>query len=167
MAKARLTIWLRVAVIAPSVALYVAACLLPAAAFSVAGNDSTAYGLGLLLGWIGGPLACLPWSSNFLWLAAVVLVAAGRPGWAWGWAAVGLLFASRVLLPYPGAVLLEAKDWWLGSYAALVAGCGAACVRSWVASSPPAAPDAGPGAAADGGGGKVPQALTALSPRRG
>lgn len=122
-AKARTPGWLRVAVIAPALGLYVVACLRPAAAFSVASNDSESTGLGLLLlGWMDGPQACLPWSSNFLWLAAVVLVAVGLPGWAWGCAAVGLLFASRVLLPYPGAVLLEAKYWWLGSYAALAAG---------------------------------------------
>jgi len=147
-AKARTPGWLRVAVIAPSLALYVVACLLPAAAFSVASNDSESGGLGLLVfGWMDGPQACLPWSSNFLWLAAVVLVAVGRPGWAWVFAAVGLLFASRVLFPYPGAALLEAKYWWLGSYVALAAGCGPASVRAWVVSPPPEAPDAVPGTA--------------------
>lgn len=133
MAKARTPVWLRVTVTGVSFTLYVVACVLPAAAFSVASNDSESSGLGLLLcGWMDGPQACLPWSSNFLWLAGAMLLAFGKPGWGWGCAAAGLLFASRVLLPYTGAVLLEAKYWWLCSYAALAAGCGAACVRSWV-----------------------------------
>ena len=137
MVKARTPGWLRIAVIAPAFGLYAVACLLPAAAFSVASNDSEATGLGVLLwGWMDGPQALLPWSSNFLWLAAVLLVALGRPGWACASAAVGLLFASRVLLPYPGAVLLEAKFWWLGSYAALAAGSGPAWAAVLLSDTP-------------------------------
>lgn len=145
MATARTPGWLRVAVIVPTLALYVVACLLPAAAFNIACNDSEAGGLGLLVfGWIDGPQACLPWSSNFLWLIGLALLAFGRPSWAWAFSAVGLLFACRVLLPYPGAVLLEAKYWWLGSYTVLSIGCMVACVRSWVVRLPSVAPDAEP-----------------------
>jgi len=152
MANARTPGWLRVAVIAPAFGLYVISCLLPAAAFSVANNDSESIGLGLLvLGWMDGPQAALPWSSNLLWLAGVVLLAVGRPGWGLGCAAVGLLFASRVLLPYSGAMLLEAKYWWLGSQAALAVGCGAVCVRSWVVSPAARTPDAEPHGAPDTG----------------
>jgi hypothetical protein len=141
-ANARTPVWLRVAVLAPSLALYVVACFLPAAAFSIACNDSSAGGLGVLVfGWMDGPQACLPWSSNFLWLIGLVLLACGRPSWAWVFAVIGLLFASRVLLPYPGAVLLEAKYWWLSSYVVLTLGCMVACVRSWVVSPPPESPD--------------------------
>jgi hypothetical protein len=121
-------------VIVPSLALYVVACLVPAAAYSVASNDTESSGLGLLvLGWMGGPEALLPWSSNFLWLIGVVLLGIGRPRWASAIAAIGLLFGSRVLLPYPGAILLEAKYWWLSSYAVLAIGSMVACMWSWVA----------------------------------
>jgi hypothetical protein len=134
MIKRRSPRWLRVVAILASLSLYVVACLLPAAAYSVASNDCKSNGLGLLLfGWMDGPQATLPWLSNFVWFAGLVLLACDRPGWAWVCSSMGLLFASRVLLPYPGAVLLAAKYWWLGSQAVLAVGCCSACVRSWTA----------------------------------
>jgi len=137
MAKTRTPIWMRFAVISVSFTLYITACVLPAASFSVACNDSESNGLGLLLwGWMDGPQAILPWLSNFLLMAGTILLASGRPGWACSSTAVGLLFASRVLLPYPGAVLLEAKYWWLCSYVSLAAGCGVASILSRAASGP-------------------------------
>jgi hypothetical protein len=91
--------------------------------------QGTTRGLGLLLyGWTPGLPVVLPWLSNFLWLAALVLLARGRLGWALACSAVGLVLAGLVLLPLPelGGRLLEAKWWWLGSHAALAVGCGLA-----------------------------------------
>ncbi|OWK38051.1 hypothetical protein FRUB_07171 [Fimbriiglobus ruber] len=93
--------------------------------------------MGLLLcGWIDGPQAFLPWSSNFLWLIAAALLVVGQPKLGWVFSMFGLLFASRVLLPYPGAVLLEAKYWWLGSHVAMATGSTTACVWSWLCDPP-------------------------------
>ena len=138
MAKPRTPVWLRVVVPLGALPLYAVACVRPAATFSVASNDATSTGLGLLLwGWADGSQACLPWSSNFLWLAGAALLAAGRAGRAWGCSAVGLVFASQVLLlPYRGAELLEAKYWWVGSHAVLATGCMTACVWTWITSEP-------------------------------
>ncbi len=149
MAKTQTSVWMSAAALAAPFLLYVVACALPAAAFSVFSNDSECDGLGLLVfGWIGGPQAWLPWSSNFLWLVGMVLLAIGRPGWGLVFGTVGLVFAGRVLLPHTGAVLLQAKYWWLGSHAVLVIGCAAACVRSW-GGPRSEIPKAEPGAAPD------------------
>jgi hypothetical protein len=120
---------LRLAVIVISLGLYAVACTQPGAVVGFVHRQGTAYGLLLLLcGWMPGLPVALPWLSNFLWLAGLVLLARGRLGWAWACSAVGVLFASRTLLPIPelGAPLLEAKWWWLGSQAALAVGCGLA-----------------------------------------
>ena len=117
---------LRAAVFASSLLLYVAACALPVSSFSISENGSSNQ-LGftvLLMGWIEGESALLAWSSNFLWMAAMVLLAMGRPRPACVVSAIGLLFASRILLPDWWARLLEAKYWWLASYSVLVVGSG-------------------------------------------
>jgi hypothetical protein len=127
--KGRRRGWLRFVVIVVSLALYAVACTQPGTVVGLGHREGIATGLGLLLyGWAPGLPVVLPWLSNFLWLAGLVLLARGRPGWALGCSAVGLLFASLVLLPLPelGGRLLEAKWWWLGSQAALAVGCGLA-----------------------------------------
>jgi hypothetical protein len=119
---------MRWAVIIVSLGLYVVACTQPGASVSLGHWPSgRASGLALLLfGWAPGLSVALPWLSNFLWLAGLVLLARRRLGWALACSAVGLLFASQILLPLEGpqASLLEAKWWWLGSQATLAAGCG-------------------------------------------
>jgi hypothetical protein len=109
--------------------VYSVACTQPGTVVGLGHREGTATGLGLLLyGWMPGLQVVLPRLSNFLWLAGLVLLARGRLGWALGCSAVGLLFASLVLLPLPelGGRLLEAKWWWLGSHAALAVSCGLA-----------------------------------------
>ncbi len=119
---------LRWAVIVVSFGLYVVACTQPGASVSLGHWPSgTATGLALLVfGWGPGLSVALPWLSNFLWLAGLGLLARRRLGWALACSGVGLLFASQILLPLGGPQerLLEAKWWWLGSQATLVAGGG-------------------------------------------
>jgi hypothetical protein len=115
-------------VIVISLALYGVACTQPGTVVGLGHQEGKTTGLGLLLfGWAQGLPMVLPWLSNILWLAALVFLARGRPGRALGCSAVGLLFASLVLLPIPElGGLLEAKWWWMGSHAALAVGCGLA-----------------------------------------
>jgi hypothetical protein len=129
MSKGRRLRWLRFVVIGISLALYAVACTQPGTVVGFGHREAIARGLGLLLyGWAPGLPEVLPWLSNFLWLAGLVLLARGRLGRALGCSAVGLLLASLVLLPLPelGERLLEAKWWWMGSHAALAVGCGMA-----------------------------------------
>lgn len=129
MLKRHEDIWLRGVVIVISLGLYVEACRRPGVDGSLGGRPGKVTGLGLLIfGWTEGMLVAIPWLSNFCWLAALVLLARGRLGWALACSGFGLILATGVLLPVPPLQgrLLEAQWWWLASQAFLVAASGLA-----------------------------------------
>jgi len=136
MLKQRGNGWLRLAVIIISLGLYAVACTRPAAEVSLFRRPGVMIGFGLLMyGWTGGVQVAIPWLSNFVWLAGLVLLARSRLRGAWACSTVGLLFASRVLFPFEelGTPLLEAKWWWLSSHVTLVVGSGLAWFADRVA----------------------------------
>ena len=121
------SLWLRGAVIVISLGLYVEACRRPGADISLGGRPGKVTGLALLcFGWTRGVPGAIPWLSNFLWLAGLVLLARGRLGWAFACSAIGFVLASGVLLPAFPEPLMDAKWWWLSSQAVPVAACGLA-----------------------------------------
>jgi hypothetical protein len=87
------------------------------------GEPGVTTGLGaLLLGWMDGPRALLPWSANIFWLVGLVLLLFGAVRPAILSATVAVIFGLSALGFYQRSMLLEGYDWWLSSLVALDVG---------------------------------------------
>ena len=128
MSKRRRPGWLRWVVIVIALVLYAVACTQPGTVVGFGHWQGPATGLALLVfRWAHG-LSVAALAVQLPLARRTGASGTGGLGWALACSVVGLLVASLVLLPLPelGESLLDAKWWWLGSHAALAAGCGLA-----------------------------------------